>query len=258
MVAEPAPTTGPAVLPNLLATNAGVILDVNFDYVDIDGLSDANLFALRGHVQYLSPAGAGGYVMVPAAIITGDIDDDFQLGNVEVGGLYVMRSSPTLDILLRGGVSIDTQDADDIGDIGLNAVAHYLPRPTDAFTTGGFDTTWARGQLQATHTADKLRIGGLIGVDIPVAGELTDDGGLDALVNVAIGGGYQDAQFGLAGGITFIQTVSDGDDDEIKALQIVGNMAINPAARVYLGIGLGLDDDFIDGTSFGVGVRSAL
>jgi hypothetical protein len=263
MVAEPAPT-GPVILPNMLSTNAGVVADINFDYIDIDGL-DATLLALRAHVQYISPAGAGGYVMVPAGYFSIDDDgigaggdDDFQLGNVEVGGLYALRSSPTLDILLRGGVSIDTQDSV-TDDVGINVIAHFLPRPTDAFTSGGFNSTWARGQAQFTNTSQNIRFGCLVGVDVPVAGELADDGDLDALVNIALVAGYQDAKFGLGAGFTLIQTVSDGDDDDIKGIQLQGNMAINPMTRAYLGIGLSLDgDEFLDGTAFGLGVRAAL
>ena len=263
VIAPVAASVGPVVLPNLLSTAAGTALDVSVDYIDLDGAEDVYLFALRLHVQHITAQGLGGYLILPGAAVDGDgVEGDTQIGNVEVGGLYAVRSSPTLDILLRGGVSIDTQgdpDGDDFELFALNLLGHFLPRPTDAFTHGGLNTTWGRVQAQFTHTSNNLRFGGLLGMDLPVAGDIEEAGDLDALINGALVAGYQDPKFGIAAGFTFIQSISEGDDDEIKGIQLMGNMAINPATRAYLQIGLTMDgDQFLDGTAFGFGVRAQL
>jgi hypothetical protein len=255
---------GPIMLPNLLSTRPGTTIDVEADYIDLDGAQDVYLFALRAHVQYLTPQGMGGYVIIPGAAINGDeVDGDTQLGNVEVGGLFAVRSSPTFEALLRGGVSIDTQgdpDGEDFELFALNLLAHFLPHPTDAFTHGGLNTTWARAQAQFVQTSNNnLRFGGMIGFDLPLAGDISDADNLDLLINGALVAGYQDPKFGIGAGFTFIQSVSEGDDDSIKGVQLMGNMAINPATRAYLQIGLTLDgDDFLDGTAFGFGIRAGL
>ena len=257
-------SVGPVLLPNLLSTNTGTTVDVTFDYVDLDGAEDVYLFALRAHVQHITPQGMGGYVILPGAAVDGDnVDSDVQLGNVEVGGLYHARTSPTFEALLRGGVSIDTQgdpeDGESIDSYLLNVLAHFLPRPTDAYTHGGLNTTWGRVQAQFVQTSNNIRFGGMIGFDLPIAGDVEEAGSLDLLINGALSAGYQDPKFGIAAGFTFIQSVSEGDDDDIKGVQLMGNMAINPATRAYLQIGLSMDgDEFLDGTAFGFGVRAAL
>jgi hypothetical protein len=261
VVAQPA-DPGPEMLPNLLSARAGTTVDVGADYVDLDGASDVYLFAFRAHAQYISPQGMGGYVMVPVAMLSGDgagDSEDTQLGNIEVGGLYSMQQSATTAVLLRGGVSIDTQDAamDELG--ALNLFAQYIPHPTDAFTAGGLNTTWARGQAQVVNTSGNIKFGGMIGVDVPVAGDVADMDNLSVLINAAASIGYHDPKFGLAGGFTFIQSVSDGNDDNIKHLFLGGNMAVNPATRVSLGIAVPLDNEFlIDGTAFMLGVRAGM
>ncbi|MBA3499666.1 MAG: hypothetical protein H0T65_04805 [Deltaproteobacteria bacterium] len=262
-VVAPAPA-GPVVLPNMLSTRPGATIDVEADYIDLDGAEDVYLFALRAHVQYLTPQGMGGYLILPGAAINGDgVDGDTQLGNIEVGGLFAIQSSPTFEALLRGGVSIDTQgdpDGEGFDLFALNLLAHFLPHPTDAFTHGGLNTTWARAQAQFVQTSNNnLRFGGMIGFDLPIAGDIEEADNLDVLINGALVAGYQDAKFGIAAGFTFIQSVSEGDDDNIKSVQLMGNMAINPAMRAYLLIGLTMDgDEFLDGTAFGLGVRAAL
>ena len=91
---------------------------------------------------------------------------------------------------------------------------------------------------------------------MPIEGAFEE---VDALVNIALVAGYQDEKLGLGGGITMIQSVSDGEDDDLKGVQLSGNMAITPGTRAYVSIGLNLDgDEFFDGTAFGLGVRAAL
>ena len=110
MVEPAAQTVGSVTLPNMLSNSSGTTVDVALDYIDLDGAADVYLLAFRAHLQHITAQGMGGYLMVPATVLEGDeVDSDAKLGNVEVGGLYVVRSSPTFEILLRGVVSIDTQ-----------------------------------------------------------------------------------------------------------------------------------------------------
>lgn len=266
---EPAPIgpqqpadIGDPILPNLLSTRTGTTLDLGFDYIDLDGVSDVYLFAVRLHGQFLTEQGMGGYVLAPLAILSSDADDDTQLGNVEVGGLYRTQQPSGMAVMLRGGVSIDTQDEpslDELDSAFLNLFAHSIPRPTDAFTIAGINTTWGRAQVQVTQRQNNIVFGGMLGADVPIAGDVADADDLTALVNGAAAVGYQDPKFGGAIGLTFVQSVSDGDDEMIKNVFLHGNMAINPSARIYGGFGLPLDgEDLVDGTAFMFGVRAGM
>ena len=134
-----------------------------------------------------------------------------------------------------------------------------MPRPTDAYTIGGLNSTWGRAQAQFVQTSNNIRFGGMVGVDIPIAGDVSDAENLDALVNFALVAGYQDPKFGIGAGFTLVQSVSEGDDEDVKGIQLMGNMAVNPSVRAYLQIGLNMDgDESIDGTAFGFGVRAGL
>jgi hypothetical protein len=246
------------ILPNLLPTRAGTTVDLGIDYVDVDNV-DVYFLAARAHVQYLMPQGLGGYLIVPLAVMGGDdVDSETQLGNIEVGGLYKLQQASPTAIMLRGGVSIDTHgDPDDLNEVLVN-LAHAIPRPTDAYALGGFNTTWARAQVQVTSRVDKVVFGGMGGVDIPVAGDGADSDTFDAIVNIAGAVGYDGGEYGAAVGLTVLQPVTDGDDELVKNLFLHGNMVVNPTMRIYGGFGLPMDDDFIDGIALMFGVRAGI
>lgn len=261
-VAPPPPGAAPivavaatsGVLPNLLSTAAGTTIDLQADYISIDGADGITFLAMKAHGQFISSGGAGGYASLPFTYLTGDdLPESVQgIGNLEVGALYAIRSNPQLDVLLRGGVSLNTADEEDAE---LLLYGHLFPRLTDVFTQAGLDTTWARVQGSMVHSSGNIRLGGMAGADVPISGEAQDE--IDALVNVAVSAGFQQGNVGAAIGLTMVQTVGLSDEQNYSGLNLTGNFAAGPTTRIIgsLGFNVGGDEFEIDGFSLGVGLR---
>jgi hypothetical protein len=246
--AQPVPQ---AQLPNLLSTSVGGTVDLRFDYSDFDTLllDDVTLIAFNLHVQYLAPRGFGGYLQVPFAYASANDESETELGNLQLGGLYAIRSSPTLDILLRGGIALDTASED--GEL-LVPFANILPRLAD-FPATGFDTSWLRLGGQLRYASGNLRIGGTLGFDLPLDSEEVDG---DTVLTLGGSIGFeQPGGFGAALGLMFLQNLGDdvGDDNTV-GLNLTGGTAIGSSARLFGAIGLNLEDD-AEGFSVGIGVR---
>lgn len=239
-----------SVLPNLFATTSGVTAELRADYSDVDGL-DATIISALAHVQYLTPRGVGGYLRVPFGYLENIDDSDLDIGgssigNIELGGLYVARIGAT-DVLARAGVAIDT--ADDTLPLALSTV---LPRTPDVYATGS-STTWARGQVQLRHAVDSLRLGAAVGADVPVAGDATD--GFTAVLAGIAAAGFEQGPFGLGVSFSFVQPITDEDEDSTKALHLSADWAIDPSVRLCAQLGFVLEDN-ADGIAIGVGSRA--
>lgn len=254
--AQPADAPPPvvqSVLPNLFATAPGTTAEVRLDYSDVDGI-DLTIFNALAHVQYLTPEGFGGYARVPFGYVE---DDDgglgfggSGLGNLEVGGLFVTRTSPQTDVLARAAVSIDTTQEEDVLPVTLSTI---LPRLVDTYASS-LDTTWARGQVQIRHASNNLRLGAAFGVDVPIAGDGADADGFDAVIDGVLAVGLQQGQLGLGLSFVMLQPLTDGDDENITGLNLGVDYLMSPTARLFFQIGLSLEDDS-DGTALGVGTR---
>lgn len=256
-VVEDPPLTQ-SVLPNLWATTLGLTAEVRFDYSDIDQL-DLTVFGMLGHVQYLTPQGFGGYVRVPFGYVEDDEESGFSfggsgIGNVEVGGLFLASVGPNTEVLARGGVAIDTASEDDQLAISLSTV---LPRLIDIYASG-LNTTWGRGQGQIRHAANNLRFGAAVGIDVPLAGDGADEENFTGVLSFVGAAGFQQNKVGVGFSFVMLQILDDEDEgeDNITGLNLDVDYAINPNARMFLQIGLSLEDNS-DGTSIGLGVRTA-
>ena len=248
---------GQSILPNLLSTAAGTTIDARADLSDLDGVN-ATVLGLAVLVQHITPTGLGGYASIPVAYVSPDTGDSLSgVGNLELGGLYAIRQGAATDILLRGGLSLDTASS---GDDQLALLySSILPRLSDAYTSSGLETTWARLQGQVRHAEGIARLGGSVGLDIPVAGTIADDDRVDALLQFAISAGMQSGAFGVSAGFTYVQLIgnSGGTDDNITGVNLLGDYAVAPTARLFVTMGLSLEDQ-LDGLSFGLGVRATM
>ena len=250
-----------SVLPNLFATALGLTIEARFDYSDIDEI-DLTIFNAHAHVQYLTPQGFGGYVRVAYAYVEDTPNDDspgFVFGgsgmsNLEVGGLYVTKLGPNTDLLARGGVFIDTASEDDDAVIALSTV---LPRLIDLYPSG-LQTTWGRGQAQIRHSANKLRFGAALGMDVPLAGDGADQGGFTGLIHGVAAAGFQQGHVGIGFSLVMVQILDDNDEgeDNVMGLNLDIDYLLNPSARLFAQIGLSLEDN-ADGTSLGIGTRAS-
>jgi hypothetical protein len=241
-------TTPQSWLPNVLATSVGTSLDARLDYVRPSDFEDITVVALGLHVQHLTPSGAGGYLTVPLAYFSGGDESETEFGNVELGGLYVIRGGAGLDAYVRGGFAINT--ATDLGTL-LVPVANIAPRPTDAFTTG-FDSNWLRAGGGVRARSGSLVYGGSASVDVPLDAEDNFDTVLLALAGSA---GISEPGFGLTAGLTLLQPISSEDNENLVSLSLAFDVPVGPA-RLVAALGYNFEDD--GSASFGLGVRAGL
>ena len=242
------------VLPNVLSTADGGTLDMRADYTNIDtnGLGDEpTIFGLNAHFQYVTPGGLGGYVSLPFGYLSQGDESFSGLGNLELGGLYVIRN-PELDFFLRGGLAIDTASDEGILSAPLSAL---LPRPTDAFSTG-LASTWLRAHGGLRSTRGAVAFGAEGGVDLIVDGD--GDDGDNGLLVLAGSIGIVQPGFSISGGLSFVQLLGDDQgDDNFLAFNGVFDFAVSPKAKLFVALGVNLEDEF-DGFSIGGGVRLGL
>jgi hypothetical protein len=256
-VAQPGPA-GPSqsVLPGVLSTSVGATLDGRIDYVHLqfgEG-SSPTLFAINLHGQYIAPIGVGGYVSLPIAYVSESSSSDTYLGNLELGGLYVIRSGNT-DAYLRAGLSLDQTSSED-GEGIANPFANLVPLPAQAYTTG-LGTSWLRGGGGVRLTSGSLVVGGSGGIDYPF-----DSSGQSwsALLHLTGSIGYAQPELGVALGLTMVQVFDDssdsGGDNNLLGFQAVGDVPVGGKLRIYGALGLNFEKS--TAYSLGLGVRAHL
>ena len=244
----------------MLSTAAGATFDVRGDFTNFnDETFELTLLGFTAHGQYITPTGLGGYASLPFTYVSDDNNSETGLGNIELGALYAIRSSPTVDILLRAGAAINTAD-DDIG-IG-GPFSQLAPRLTDAYTTG-LDTTWARAKGQVRYAERDLSLGASAGFDVPIGGALEDQESFDGLLNLAVSVGLDQQSFALSFGLSMIHALVDSDEDDddenLSAFNANIEFPVAPNMRLFGTLGIpdldNVGDNGIDMFSIGAGLR---
>lgn len=246
--ADPGEGAHPSVLPNVLATAAGTTLLLRLDYVHLEGLS-TSLLGLQLGAQHITALGFGGYVALPLAFAVGDGDSEGAVGNLELGGLYVIRSAGGPDVYLRGGFALDT--ADDTGALAVPTVT-AVPRLVDALPTG-LATSWIRSGGGVRGRTGGFVYGGALSVDIPLD---SGAGGPDAFLGFAASLGAELPEIGVSVGVALIQAFGGGGggDDSLLGANLVADVPVGPSARLFGAFGARLGQAQ-GGYSLGMGVR---
>jgi hypothetical protein len=78
----------------------------------------------------------------------------------------------------------------------------------------------------------------------------------DVLVHGTLCAGFEQGHLGVGLSFVLLRPITDGDDENLKGLNVAVDYLVNPQARVYFTVGLSLEDE-ADGTSFGLGARSS-
>lgn len=262
---SPSPGT---ILPNMLPSRYGATLDARLDYSAFDDGGDDDLFlmGLVLHGQFLSTQNYGAYITLPYVYASSDGDSEQGVANIELGGLYKLPQGAASEILLRGGIAIDTAGSTEAF---LAPVSQLGPRLYDAYVTG-LSTNWLRLEGSFRHSEGNLRFGISGGADIPFAG---DDGegldtiDLDALVKGAVSVGFESPTGGVGVGIGLSALYAVGTENEdssdnlVLGLNATVSFPVTPAVSVYGAFGLpDLEDnaDDFDVFGIGVGVRAAI
>ena len=252
------------ILPNMLPTRVGATIDFRMDYTSFSEGSglDLTMFGFVLHGQYIAPENYGGYVQIPYYYASFDDESDNGAGNIELGGLYKLPQGENQEILLRGGVALDT--AGNAG--GLFAPFSQLgPRFYDAYVTG-FGATWLRGEASFRHSSGNLRLAASGGFDVPVGQGDGEDGftvNVDALGKAALSAGIEQPGFGAAIGFVFMAAIGseDSEDDTAFGLNATVNVPVSPSMAIYGAFGWpSIDDENedLDIWAVGAGLRAAV
>ena len=250
-----------SVLPNLLSTSAGGTIDARTDFTLLSD-EEITLFAINVHGQFISPTGLGGYAAIPfvygsADDAGGGSDSESGIGNLELGGLYAIRSSPDTDILLRGGIALDTADEEDVFLILLGQLS---PRLNDVYASG-FATTWGRAQAQVRHASGNIRLGGMIGFDLPIDGLAADSEGFTGAFNAAASIGIQGPSVGFGIGFAMIKAITDNDTDDttFSSINATVDFPVGATMRFFGTFGYPEpDENEFDAFAVGAGIRAGI
>src|SRR5690606_18772439 len=120
--------------------------------------------------QYMLPQGFGGYASLPISYVSvgdGGSDAEHAIGNLEVGGAYVLNT-PALPIALRAGVLLPTAD-DSLNGFLANA-ATVTNRLTDVASAMP-DSTWLRLSVSPVLRRGIYVARVDLGADIPILGD---------------------------------------------------------------------------------------
>lgn len=245
------------VLPNMLPTRLGATVDVRADYTyfDVDD-DDFDLFllAMNFYASYLVPEGYGGYIQLPYWYGSGNDDSESGIGNLEVGGLYVVRQGPASEILLRGGIALDTAGA--TGSL-LAPLANTGPRSYDAHALG-LASMWGRGEGSFRHRSGNVALAASAGIDVPLTSdedELFNAGDIDAIGKLAFAIGIDTGSGSLSVGAFGMQAFGVDDEDErVFGANVTAAFAVSPTMQLYGAIGIpNLEENFDNETVLGIG-----
>jgi hypothetical protein len=128
-------------------------------------------FALRENIygRYVHGSGLGGYGQLSVSHAFGGDESTNGIGNLEVGGLYVMRAGGA-DVIFRLGLGLPTA-SDSIEGVLTNAFAVYDRLHDVALVIP--NTLWIRPGVAARFGSAKLFAQVDVGVDVPIE---TSDG----------------------------------------------------------------------------------
>jgi hypothetical protein len=204
--------------------------------------------------QYVAAQGFGGYLSLPVSYASGNDESESGVGNLEIGGLYVAPAGATTDVIVRGGLAIDTSSEDD-------AFLHLftlVPRMTDLVTVAS-DMTWLRFSASPLHRQGKLFVRADVGLDIAV--DEPEGSDIDPFFRVNLAAGVETGAVTVAGELVTIGTTGDVDEGEDRflhtlALSVSGAAGgVRPYGALILPVENELAEDFLDMT---IGVMAGL
>jgi hypothetical protein len=160
----------------------------------------------------MAAQGFGGYGVVNINYVSADGDSETGIGNLEVGGLYVLPGSTP--IILRGGLVLATADEDDASPNVVGFLARFNDLPQNFAST-----TWLRLSGHPIIRSGNLFFKADVGLDIPID---DDDTGIDTLVRLNVGGGIETGGVAIMGELVNVYST----DDDLLGDQLVNTIAV--------------------------------
>ena len=199
--------------------------------------------------QYVTPQGFGGYAQLPITYLEGGDDSETELGNVELGGVYVAGAGEGLDVVIKGGLVLPTGPDD------LNFLVTYagaaIPRLTDLISAAP-DVTALRLNGSPLYRQGTFFVRGDLGIDIVI--DEADGADSDPLIHINVAAGVQTGKVTIAGELVTLGTTGDVDEDEGRfyhtAAATVGFDAgsVRPYGALVVPVDNDLATEFLDGT----------
>jgi hypothetical protein len=246
---------------------------VGIDF-SVTAFDNATGYRFDLHAHHVTPEGFGGYALLPISYGSFDsslIDNEMAVGNVEVGGLYLVPAA-SFDLVLRGGLTLPSAPRQ-FSKFSANAVS-VRPRLTDIVTITP-QSVWLRLAGSLLGQRGSLFYRADLGVDVPLtrsfeieAFPINLEVDLDPLVRLNLGGGVIAGPVAIIGELVTIANTGDypgggpvaGGDQNFEhnfALSIrLWDASVQPSASFVLA----LDDDANDAIDFMfvVGVQALL
>lgn len=184
-------------------------MDLAFSSIDTPFYDAALRFELHG--QHVTHSGFGIYGAFPISHSFGDAPEPMpqpatSIGNLDVGGLFVITNSPTLSWVFRLGVALPTA-SDGRDGATTNAFAMW-PRLTDAALAVP-DAWYVRFGFSPLIHVNRLFLQFDLGFDLG-----TNDDDADELLRVNAGGGIDLGVVALSLELVNLYSFDDFDDDD--------------------------------------------
>ncbi len=222
-------------------------VDLGFTSLDTPFYSSALRLELSG--QYVLDSGLGFYGALPISRSFGDAPPPSPqaataLGNLELGLLFVVSSSPTVSWVFRGGVALPTAD-DDVDGVTTNYYAAW-PRITD-LALAAPNSIYGRLGISPLIHVDRVFLRLDLGLDI---GD-DDNDAADELVRINVGGGIDLGVVALSLELANIASLDDFDEDErfLHSLALTFRF-MGEQLQPFLTIGAPLDDSTRNAVTF--------
>lgn len=233
-------------------TRLGLDFGAAFIDDDIVGIDAALRFDLFG--QFVSYSGLGVYGSMPFSVLVAEGDNETAIGNLELGGLYVI-DSPTVSFVFRAGVALPTAADEEADEVLANVLATWA-RLTDAAQALP-DATFVRLAFSPLYHDGGVFLRADLGVDLEVT-ENEDSIGVglggdpENLFRLNVGGGVDLGTVAVMAELVNLASSSsfdDGDEEDFVHTFAVSARFMGESLQPYFTVGLPVDEfsrDLVD------------
>ena len=231
-----------------VGTSSNFSADLGLTFFDND-FSDATGINLRLHTDYFFNRGTGLYGTLPISyLMLDEVDDESDVGNLEVGAMFLPRMGSQTSLILRAGLALPT--ATDGGATFLNAfgqLSDYVLHFPDVMSL-----RFSASLLSRNRGSFFWRLDG--GLDVPF--DTADDGepqtDIDPLLRFNVGAGVRTGGAALMIELANLGTTGDVVDSEDRFIHSLGFSArfTSSAVQPMVALVVPVDDELRELVNF--------
>jgi hypothetical protein len=221
-------------------------LDFGLSFLDDEVTPYSSALRIEPYGQYVMRSGLGFYGALPLARSFGgegdmppdEAENTTAVGNLDLGLLYVVDSSPRSSIVFRGGLALPLASDDRAGAL-TNQFATF-PRLTD-LALAAPDAWYVRLGVSPLLHGQKLFLRADVGIDIGIDDGDGDDA--DELLRLNVGGGIDLGVVALSLELVNTATFDDFGNDEDWIHALTGTLRfMGKSFQPVIAVGAPLDD----------------